>query len=167
VGPAEQFLDARRTVLAVKPPAAALLDHLGVEYRLIRLRGRAVTVQDVLDNAEGVLSRDEICKTIIVRDRRSKRYAVFLRGSDRVSPDKLRPIMGKVSMANKDEVQAETGVEPGALCPLTLKIPVYLDERVMRLGKVNFGSGDHMYGIEMKTADLAKALSFTVLDLAE
>jgi prolyl-tRNA editing enzyme YbaK/EbsC (Cys-tRNA(Pro) deacylase) len=152
--------------LAVKPPAAALLDDLGVKYRLIRLRGRAVTVQDVVDNSEGDVNRDEICKTLIVKGREGERHAVFLRGSDRVSFTKLKPLLGKVSVASRDEVLETAGAEPGAVCPLTLKIPVYLDERVLRLERINFGSGDHMYGIEMRTADLARALSFSVLDLA-
>ncbi len=151
----------------MKPPAAALLDDLGVEYRLIRLRGRAVTVQDVVDNSEGDVNRDEICKTLIVKSGDGERHAVFLRGGDRVNFTKLKPLLGKVSVASRDEVSETAGAEPGAVCPLTLKIPVYLDERVLRLERINFGSGDHMYGIEMRTADVARALSFSVLDLAE
>ena len=151
----------------MKPPAAALLDDLGVEYRLIRLRGQAVTVQDVLDNSEGDVSREEICKTIIVKGAEGERYAIFLKGSDRISFSKLKPSVGKVSVVSHDEVLETAGAEPGAVCPLTLKIPVYLDERVLRLKRINFGSGDHLYGIEMRTADLARALSFKVLDLAE
>ncbi|MFH2111714.1 MAG: YbaK/EbsC family protein [Candidatus Bathyarchaeota archaeon] len=151
----------------MKPASARKLDDMGVEYRLIRLRDRAVTVQDVIDHAEGDLDPAEICKTIIVKGRRGARYAVFLRGSDRIDFNKLKPILGKVSVASRDEVQEATGVEPGAVCPLTLGIPVYLDERVLKLEKVNFGSGNHLYGIELRTEDLAKALSYTVLDLAE
>ena len=151
----------------MNPPSAVLLDRLGVEYRLIRLRERAITVQDVIEQAEGDLSPAEICKTIIVKDRRGARSAVFLRGGDRISFSKLKLILGKVSVASRDEVLETACAEPGAVCPLTLKIPVYLDERVLRLKRINFGSGDHLYGIEMRTADLARALSFNVLDLAE
>lgn len=150
----------------MKPVSARKLDELGVEYRLIRLRDRAVTVQDVIDHAEGDLDPSEICKTIIVKGRRAARYAVFLRGSDRIDFNKLKPVLGKVSVASRDEVQEATGVEPGAVCPLTLGISVYLDERVLGLERVNFGSGDHLYGIELRTEDLAKALSYTVLDVA-
>ena len=149
------------------PPSARMLDDLGVDYRLIRLRGRAVTVQDVVDQAEGALNPDEICKTIIVKDRRGARSAVLLRGGDRISFTKLRPVLGKVSVASRSEVLEEAGVEPGAVCPLTLKMPIYLDERVLRLERVNFGSGDHLHGIEMRAADLSRVLRFTVLDLAE
>jgi prolyl-tRNA editing enzyme YbaK/EbsC (Cys-tRNA(Pro) deacylase) len=151
----------------MKPPSAKLLDDLGVEYRLIRLRGRAVTTQDVIDKAEGELNPTEICKTIIVKDRNGAKHAVFLRGCDRIDFSKLKAVLGKVSVANRDEVVEATGVEPGAVCPLTLGIHLYVDERAMELKRINFGSGDHMYGIEVHTTDLAKALSYTVLDLAE
>ncbi len=151
----------------MKPPSARLLDDLGVEYRLIRLRGRAVTTQDVIDKAEGELNPAEICKTIIVKDRGGAKHAVLLRGGDKIDFSKLKAALGKISVASREEVVEATGVEPGAVCPLTLSVHVYVDERVMELEKINFGSGDHMYGIEVLTADLAKALSYTVLDLAE
>jgi len=151
----------------MKPASARLLDDLGVEYRLIRLTGRAVTTQDVVDKAEGELNPTEICKTIIVKDRGGAKHAVLLRGGDRIDFSKLKTALGKVSVASREDVAEATGVEPGAVCPLTLGIHVYVDERVMELKRVNFGSGDHMYGIEILTADLAKALSYTVLDLAK
>jgi prolyl-tRNA editing enzyme YbaK/EbsC (Cys-tRNA(Pro) deacylase) len=137
----------------MKPPSARLLDDLGVEYRIIRLRGRAVTTQDVVDQAEGELNPAEICKTIIVKDRGGAKHAILLRGGDRIDFSKLKATLGKISVASREEV--------------TLSIHVYVDERVIGLEKVNFGSGDHMYGIEVLTADLTKALSYTVLDMAE
>jgi len=151
----------------MKPTSARLLDDLGVEYRLIRLTGRAVTTQDVVDRAEGELNPAEICKTIIVKDRGGTKHAVLLRGSDRIDFSKLKTALGKVSVGSREEVVEVTGVEPGAVCPLILGIHVYVDERVMELKRVNFGSGDYMYGIEILTVDLAKALSYTVLDLAK
>jgi prolyl-tRNA editing enzyme YbaK/EbsC (Cys-tRNA(Pro) deacylase) len=151
----------------MRPPSARLLDDLGVEYRIIRLKGRAVTTQDVIDKAEGELNPTEICKTIIVKDRDNAKHAVLLRGDDRIDFNKLKATLGKVSVARSDEVVEATGVEPGAVCPLTLGIHLYVDERVMDLKRINFGSGDHMYGIEMLTADLAKALNYTVLDLVK
>jgi len=151
----------------MKPASARKLDELGLEYRLIRLRDRAVTVQDVIDYAEGDLDPSEICKTIIVGDGRGARYAVFLRGGDRIDFNKLRPVLGKVRVASRGDVLEATGVEPGAVCPITISIPVYLDMRVLGLERVNFGSGDHLYGIELRTEDLARAMSYTALDLSE
>jgi prolyl-tRNA editing enzyme YbaK/EbsC (Cys-tRNA(Pro) deacylase) len=151
----------------MKLPSVRLLDDLGVEYRLIRLRGRAVTTQDVIDQAEGELNPAEICKTIIVKDRGGVKHAVLLRGGDRINFSKLKVALGKTSVASREEVMEATGVEPGAVCPLTLGVHVYVDEKVMRLERVNFGSGDYMYGIEVLTVDLAKAMSYTVLDMAE
>jgi prolyl-tRNA editing enzyme YbaK/EbsC (Cys-tRNA(Pro) deacylase) len=59
-----------------------------------------------------------------------------------------------------------TGVEPGAVCPILLKIPVYIDGRVTKKNRVNFGSGNHLYGIDMNFQDLAKVFEYTVVDVA-
>lgn len=148
----------------MKPASAEKLEELGIPYRLIRLRDRAVTVQDVIDNAEGSLEPSEICKTIVVKDGRGALSAVFLRGADRIDFRKLRAVLGKVSVASLGDVLEAAGVEPGAVCPLTLNVPVYVDERVLGLERVNFGSGDHLYGIEVRTVDLLKALGCNVVD---
>jgi len=148
----------------MKPASAEKLDKLGIAYRLIRLRDRAVTVQNVIDNAEGDLEPSEICKTIIVKDGKEAMFAVFLQGVDRIDFRKLKAVLGKASVASREEVLEVTGVEAGAVCPLTLDVPLYMDERVLGLERVNFGSGDHMYGIEVRTEDLLQVLGCRVID---
>ncbi len=149
------------------PAAARLLDEKGVEYRLIELSGRAVTVEDVVRHAKDGVDPDEICKTIILKEGRGLLHAVFLRGRDRIDFRKLRGVMGKARVAAPDEVEEAAGVKPGAVCPLTLDIPLYVDERVFMNEKINFGSGDHLYGIEMSPKDLAMVMDFEVVDAAE
>jgi len=149
------------------PASARLLKEKGIEYRLIELTGRAVTVEDVVRHAKDGVDPDEICKTIILKDRKGRMHAVFLRGRDRIDFRKLRGVIGKVSVAAPDEVKEVTGLKPGAVCPLTLDIPLYVDERVFDIEKVNFGSGDHLYGLELASSDLTKVMDFRVVDAAE
>ena len=149
------------------PASARLLKEKGIEYRLIELTGRAVTVEDVVRHAKDGVDPDEICKTIILKDRKGRMHAVFLRGRDRIDFRKLQGVIGKVSVAAPDEVEEVTGLKPGAVCPLTLDIPLYVDERVFDIEKVNFGSGDHLYGLELTSSDLAKVMDFRVVDAAE
>ena len=70
-------------------------------------------------------------------------------------------------MASPDEVRKVAGVDPGAVCPLTLSIPLTIDTRVIKLLRVNFGSGHHLHGIEMRTADLLRAVLHTIADIAQ
>lgn len=144
--------------------SARLLEERGVDYRLIELSDRAVTVEDVIRYSKTEIDPGEICKTIVVKDVRGAKKALFLLGEHRIDFRKLRKVMGKASIASPGEVEEATGVKPGAVCPLTLSIPVYVDERVFERGRINFGSGDHLYGIEMSPSDLGKVLVYKVVD---
>jgi len=151
----------------MKLASAKLLDEKGIDYRIIELTDRAVTVEDVVRYAKHGVDPDEICKTIVLKDREGRMLAVFLRGGDRIDFKKLRRVIGKASVAVSDDVEEATGVKPGAVCPLMLDVPLYVDERVFMNEKVNFGSGSHLYGIEISPRDLAKVMDFKVVDAVE
>jgi prolyl-tRNA editing enzyme YbaK/EbsC (Cys-tRNA(Pro) deacylase) len=163
----ERFFNAGHGIDGMEPASVRILEEKGVEYRLIELTDRAVTVEDVVRYAKDGVDPDEICKTIILKDRNGRMHAVFLSGRDRIDFRKLRGIIGKASVAAPGEVEEAAGVRPGAVCPLTLGIPLYVDERVFVKEKINFGSGDHLYGIEMSPKDLVKVMDFDVVDAAE
>jgi Cys-tRNA(Pro)/Cys-tRNA(Cys) deacylase len=147
--------------------SAELLEEKGVDYRIIELTDRAVTVEDVVRYAKHGVDRDEICKTIILKDGEGRMHAVFLKGGDRIDFKKLRRVMGKASVAAPDEVEETTGVKAGAVCPLLLGVTLYVDERVFMKERINFGSGNHLYGIELSPKDLAKVMDFKVVDAAK
>ena len=56
-----------------------ILDGAGVEYRVMELTNRAVSVDDVIQFSKGEINPGEICKTIIVKSR-AEFTALFLRG---------------------------------------------------------------------------------------
>ena len=128
----------------------------GITYRLIELKDRAISVDDVIKFSKGDITKEEICKTMIVKA--GETYcAVFLKGDKRLDFGKLQRILGeKTRLATPEEVKDITGVDPGAVCPLLLNIPVIIDRKVLELKNINFGSGDHLYGIEMKPSDILK-----------
>ena len=138
-----------------------------IDYRLIELSDRALTVQDVMRFSKGDIAIDEICKTIIVKDETGSKYAFLLRGSDKIDFSKANRLIGKkLSIARSSEVKEATGVEPGAICPIVLKVPLYVDERVIKLNRINFGSGNHLYGIEMCTKDFLRLVPYEIGDIA-
>ncbi len=142
-----------------------LLIEAGVEYRIIELRDRAISVEDVIEYSKEPINPEEICKTIIVKHKKQY-YALFLRGSDKIDFSKLKELIGKSSIASRAEVKEITGVDAGAVCPLLLDIPVIVDRRVLGLERLNFGSGDHLYGVEIASSDMGRVLEFNVADLA-
>jgi prolyl-tRNA editing enzyme YbaK/EbsC (Cys-tRNA(Pro) deacylase) len=148
-------------------PSEKVLKERGVSYKLIELSDRALTVPDVIKFSKGDILPEEICKTIIVKDKQDQKHALFLLGSDRIDFKKVRRILGDVRIARPDEVEEVAGVKPGAVCPVLMDIPIYLDKRVLGKEKVNFGSGDHLFGLEIKVNELAAAMKYTVTDIAQ
>ncbi|MBI4193077.1 MAG: YbaK/EbsC family protein [Candidatus Colwellbacteria bacterium] len=149
-------------------PIEHLLREKGVPYALIPLAKQAFTVEDVVKYAGVPVPRDEICKTIITEGEKSgKRRAIFLRGGDRIDRAKAKRIFGEsVGMADADGVREASSVEPGAVCPFMLRVPLYVDERVLRLHKANSGSGDLRHGLEFTLENFKKAVTFEAVDIA-
>jgi prolyl-tRNA editing enzyme YbaK/EbsC (Cys-tRNA(Pro) deacylase) len=136
-----------------------------LEYRIIELKDRAITVEDVVRYSKEEINPEEICKTILVKTK-GEFYALFLRGPDKIDFKKLKKVIGKASIASFDEVKEVTGVEPGAVCPLLVPVQVIVDEKVVGLNKLNFGSGNHFYGVEMRASDLQRVLDFKLVDIS-
>ena len=148
--------------------ATQILERKRVSYRVIELSDRALSVQDVIRFSKGDVEIQEICKTIILKDDDEGRYAFFLVGSDKIDFSKAERIIGKnLKIVNADEVRTVARVDPGAVCPLLLTIPIIVDRRILKLEKINFGSGDHKYGLETTTTDLLKIIPHTVEDVAK
>jgi len=146
-------------------PVEELLIEADVKYRIIELEARAISVDDVIEYSKESINPDEICKTIIVKQK--KRYiALFLRGADQIDFKKLKTVIGKSSIASREEVREISGVDAGAVCPLLLGVPVMVDKRVLDLEKLNFGSGNHLYGVEIKSGALGRVLEYRVADFA-
>ena len=148
--------------------SAEILDGKGIDYRLIELEERALSIEDVIRFSKEEINVDEICKTMILKDREGGKYAVLLLGGDRVDYGKAGEVIGKkVSIASFAEVSEAVGVDPGAVCPITVDIDLLVDHKVMGMERINFGSGNHMYGLEIRTRDLVKVVGFRVVDVAK
>ena len=63
--------------------------------------------------------------------------------------------------------RARTGVEPGAVCPILLKVQLLVDRRVLAKDRINFGSGHHLYGLEIDPRDLGRLVEYRLVDIAE
>ena len=146
-------------------PVEELLIEADIEYRIIELEARAISVDDVIEYSKEPINPDEICKTILVK-RKNQYHGLFLRGADQIDFKKLKTLIGKSSIASRDEVKEVSGVDAGAVCPLLLDVPVIVDKRVLDLEKLNFGSGNHLYGVEINSGDLSRVLEYSVADFA-
>jgi len=146
-----------------------LLQDKGVAYKLIPLTQPAYTVAETLIYSNGLAKPEEACKTIIIRAKKSKQLrAILLYGDDRLDSSKVRRWLGEdFSIASAEEVKSASGVEPGAVCPLLLTVPLFVDQKMLRLERVNIGSGDHLFGLELKLKDLLDAVQHEEADVTK
>lgn len=145
-----------------------VLKKKNVDFRLIELSQNAFTVDDVVNYSNGDVDPAEICKTIILRGKKSGDLkAIFVRGDDRIDFAKAKTIFGEaMEIADREGVLAAASVEPGAVCPFLLNVPLSVDKRVFSLEKINCGSGHHLYGLEFPASGLGK-LQFEELEIVK
>ena len=99
---------------------------------------------------------------------KDKYFALVLRGKDRIDFKKVRRLFGRKSdLAKPEEVKKVAGVPVGAVCPILLDIPIYIDRVAMSLKHVNMGSGDLTKELEMDLKDLLSAIGeYEVVNLS-
>ena len=143
------------------------LEEKKIEFSLIELKNRAMTVEDVVKFSDGKVNPKEICKTLILKDLENNPYAVVSLGLDRIDFEKVRKRFNcsKLRLATPDEIKQEIGLEIGAVCPLFLNLPMLIDSRIFSRKKVNFGSGDHLFGIEIDPRDILKCVDAKITDI--
>jgi len=148
--------------------AVEFLENKGINYRLIKLSEKGISFEDVIKYAQEEINPNEICKTIIVKDKKNNRYALFLKGNQKIDFSKAKEIIGsKISIISYEDLKKSTGTEPGAVCPILLDFSIFVDKKVLETNKINFGSGDHLYGLEINSKDLNKVINFKVVDIAQ
>jgi len=138
-----------------------------IEFNLIQLKDRAMTVEEVIKFSDGKVNPKEICKTLILKDQENNSYAVVALGNDRVDFEKVskRFNCSRLRLAKPEEIKQETGLEIGAVCPLFLDLSMLVDRRIFNRKKVNFGSGDHLFGIEINPKDILKCVDTKISDV--
>jgi prolyl-tRNA editing enzyme YbaK/EbsC (Cys-tRNA(Pro) deacylase) len=140
-----------------------ILEKHNISYRIIELEKPAITARA---RSKQEINPEEICKTILIKHKQEF-FALLLKGTDLIDFNKLKSKIGKSSIASRDEVFMMVGVEPGAVCPILVNVPVLVDCRVFELVLLNFSSGNKLYGVEINSNDLIKVLNYEIVDLAK
>jgi prolyl-tRNA editing enzyme YbaK/EbsC (Cys-tRNA(Pro) deacylase) len=138
-----------------------------IEFNLIQLKDRAMIVEEVIKFSDGKVNPKEICKTLILKDQENNSYVVVALGNDRIDFEKVskRFDCSRLRLATPEEVKQEIGLEIGAVCPLFLELPMLIDRRIFNREKINFGSGDHLFGIEINSKDILKCVEAKISDI--
>ena len=145
-----------------------LLKNKGIDHDLIELSGNSVTAEEVVENADKDIEIGEVCKTIVVESLEDEEYfGIFLRGIDRIDFGKLENVLEKeVTTVDLNKLKKLTGRGPGEICPILLDFPLIIDDKVFESKRINFGSGDPNFGLEMRSEDLRRLDYYLVGDVS-
>lgn len=138
----------------------------GIRFRLLDTKTTMISSKDV----EKVFNGDprEIWKTLVVTDGKGY-FAAFLCGRDRLDLKKLGSALSvkNLRMAKAKELKERLHIQPGEVCPLAVSVPMVCDSSIKNFQKINFGSGDVSFGIEMQVDDILKFLDVKIMDIRE
>jgi Cys-tRNA(Pro)/Cys-tRNA(Cys) deacylase len=148
-----------------------LLDAEGIPYRLLPHSEPVFTV-DAAAAQRGV-SKEEMVKCILLRDKNHQYAMACVRGDARVDPKAVRSQLPgdwrRLTFASAKEIQQVTGYVQGAVAPLCLpdEIPILFDEAIASCTKVSISSGDPNAGVELDPHNLIRLAGAKMAPIAE
>lgn len=148
-----------------------ILEANDVAYRVLP-HDEAVYTVDAAAAQRGVI-REEMVKSLLLRDRKRRYVLACVTGDARVDPRAVRDHLPggwkRLSFASAEEIAGLTGYVQGAVTPLGLPddVPILFDEAIAACKKVNISSGDPMAGVELSTRDLIRLSGAQLAPIAE
>ncbi len=150
--PATSFLKAR---------GIAYTEH---EYEYVEHGGTEVPAR-----ALGV-TEHHIVKTLVMEDEARKPLIVLMHGDRTVSTKNLARQAGRKSIepCKPETAQRHTGYQVGGTSPFGTKrrVPVYAERSILELEELYINAGRRGLLVKLKSADLARALELTLVDVA-
>lgn len=148
-----------------------ILEANDAPYRVLPHDEPVYTV-DAAAAQRGVV-REEMVKSLLLRDRKRRYVLACVTGDARVDPKAVRAHLPgdwkRLSFASAEEIARLTGYVQGAVTPLGLPgdVPVLFDEAIAACEKVNISSGDPLAGIELTSRDLIRLSNAQLAPIAE
>ena len=111
-----------------------------------------------------------IVKTLVMEDEARKPLVVLMHGDRKVSTKNLARQAGRKSVEPcKPEVaQRHTGYQVGGTSPFGMKkpLPVYVERSILELAEIYINGGRRGLLVKMRSADLARVLRVSPVDVA-
>lgn len=161
-------MEKARQAKLPKSPVIEALQKADAEFGVIR-HGKAVYSADEIAKARK-RPASTIVKCILLTDGVSHVVAC-ISGDRRVDAPKVREMLGtgKLEFSDEKDIKKMTGMPPGTTSPIGMKeeLPVVIDKKLADRARVSISSGDPKFGIELKSADLAKLSRAKVANISK
>ena len=150
-------------------PAQAFLKEKGVAfsehtYKYVEHGGTEWPAQ-VLNVPE-----HHVVKTLVMEDEARKPLVVLMHGDRKVSTKNLARQAGRKSVepCAPEVAQRHTGYQVGGTSPFGMRkpLPVYVERSILALEEIYINGGRRGLLLKVRTADLAKALTLSPVDVA-
>ncbi len=142
------------------PPVSQALTKMNVPHQVFRHKGPIRSVEQAA-RERGQLS-GQVVRSIVFRLAKGEYVMALMAGPGQISWSALRRYLGRsrVTMASKEEVLSVTGYKLGAVGPFGLpqSMRILVDESVLALKELSFGSGERGVAIMMRGKDFMRAL---------
>lgn len=156
--------------MAVNSKVTDWLDQQQAKYKIIEHD----QVLDTAAEARAVgIDVDQIAKSLVIHITHDGNQAVIvIPGGQRISNDKLHELFGTdhARLALEEELTRDfPQFELGAVPPLggLLRMPVYIDKRLVNHESVLFNAGSHTASIRMSMHDFINLADLSVVDVVE
>ena len=150
-------------------PATAFLKARGIaftehSYEYVEHGGTAVSADSL-----GV-PEHEVVKTLVMQDERALPLIVLMHGDRQVSTKELARVLGvkTISACSPEAATRHTGYVVGGTSPFGTRktMPVYVERTILDLPRIYINGGKRGYLVGMSSADIAKALDTTLVNVA-
>jgi Cys-tRNA(Pro) deacylase len=153
----------------MKTPATAFLAAKGIEY--------TEHVYEYVEHGGTQVSADslgvpehEVVKTLVMEDEEKKPLLVLMHGDRKVSTKELarQAQRKRIEPCKPDAAQRHTGYQVGGTSPFGTRkaLPVFVERSILALERIYINGGRRGLLVRIRSADLAKALELSPVDVA-
>ena len=150
--PATAFL--RKNQIPFSEHAYEYVEHGGTEVQALFLK----------------VPEGEIVKTLVMQDEQGQPLLVLMHGDRKVSTKNLARQAGRkhVEPCPPEVAQRHTGYQVGGTSPFATRksMPVYAERSILELAEIYINGGRRGLLVKIRTADLARALPLSLVDVA-
>lgn len=138
----------------------------GVEYKFIPLPPDLAIDVGAHVQFHGITPKEAV-PTILYKTEKGL-IGAQRRVDTKINEKKLRELAGvkELRLGSAADLK-ELGVEVGVVPIVGLEIPIYTDKKVLEVKEIYSGSGDRLFALKMKSADVVKVNKSVIGDFAE
>ncbi len=144
----------------------AYIDSNGLKARILTFRSSTNTVKESCKLLG--CEPENILKSLVVTDGKGNYYLILLQGDRKMKSRKLKKLLmvKDIKLASPSEVEIKTGYKVGDVPPISINLPVIVDDLVLSQHKVFAGGGDSQRLLEITVNEIMDVTHPLIADVS-